>query len=302
MSMSRYFSTASIFLGCISLLFPALVTAQGSLNFDAINIDTVQLEDNVHVLMGGPAQGNVLVLSGPDGIFMVDSMYAPMHDKLLAAIREISDAPIKYLVNTHMHGDHTAGNAALAAVGATVIGQENIYPRLQTLAPENLPALTYSNSITLHLNGEEVWIFWPESAHTDHDSMIYLKNANILHVGDVPSNLRYPNIGIDDGGSVEGMTRAARLVLEMTNADTRIMAGHLGPLVPRQEMVAQLEMFAQVSQRIQTMIDRGMSLEEVLAARPTADFDEARAAGAITPERFTGLVYTDLSRRQSARQ
>jgi len=302
MSMIRYFSTASIFLGCISLLFPALVTAQGSLNFDAINIDTVQLEDNVHVLMGGPAQGNVLVLSGPDGIFMVDSMYAPMHDKLLAAIREISDAPIKYLVNTHMHGDHTAGNAALAAVGATVIGQENIYPRLQTLAPENLPALTYSNSITLHLNGEEVWIFWPESAHTDHDSMIYLKNANILHVGDVPSNLRYPNIGIDDGGSVEGMTRAARLVLEMTNADTRIMAGHLGPLVPRQEMVAQLEMFAQVSQRIQTMIDRGMSLEEVLAARPTADFDEARAAGAITPERFTGLVYTDLSRRQSALQ
>ena len=300
--MSRYFSTASIFLGCISLLFPALVTAQGSLNFDAIEIDTVQLEDNVHVLMGGPAQGNVLVLSGPDGIFMVDSMYAPMHDKLLAAIREISDAPIKYLVNTHMHGDHTAGNAALAAVGATVIGQENIYPRLQTLAPENLPALTYSNSITLHLNGEEVWIFWPESAHTDHDSMIYLKNANILHVGDVPSNLRYPNIGIDDGGSVEGMTRAARLVLEMTNADTRIMAGHLGPLVPRQEMVAQLEMFAQVSQRIQTMIDRGMSLEEVLAARPTADFDEARAAGAITPERFTGLVYTDLSRRQSALQ
>jgi len=279
-----------------------LVTAQGSLNFDAIDIDTVQLEDNVHVLMGGPAQGNVLVLSGPDGIFMVDSMYAPMHDKLLAAIREISDAPIKYLVNTHMHGDHTAGNAALAAVGATVIGQENIYPRLQTLAPENLPALTYSNSITLHLNGEEVWIFWPESAHTDHDSMIYLKNANILHVGDVPSNLRYPNIGIDDGGSVEGMTRAARLVLEMTNADTRIMAGHLGPLVPRQEMVAQLEMFAQVSQRIQTMIDRGMSLEEVLAARPTADFDEARAAGAITPERFTGLVYTDLSRRQSALQ
>lgn len=132
--------------------------------------------------------------------------------------------------------------------------------------------------------------------------MIYLKNANILHVGDVPSNLRYPNIGIDDGGSVEGMTRAARLVLDMTNAETRIMAGHLGPLVPREEMLAQLEMFAEVSQRIQAMIDRGMSLEEVLAARPTADFDEARAAGAITPERFTGLVYTDLLRRQSSSQ
>ncbi len=300
--MNRYLAALYKMTWCAGFLFPALVTAQGSLNFDAIDIDTVQLEDNVHVLMGGPAQGNVLVLSGPDGVFMVDSMYAPMHDKLLAAIREISDAPIKYLVNTHMHGDHTAGNAAMAALGATVIGQENIYPRLQALTPENLPTLTYSDSITLHLNGEEVWIFWPQSAHTDHDTMIYLKNANILHVGDVPSNLRYPNIGIDDGGSVEGMTRAARLVLDMTNAETRIMAGHLGPLVPREEMLAQLEMFAEVSQRIQAMIDRGMSLEEVLAARPTADFDEARAAGAITPERFTGLVYTDLLRRQSSSQ
>jgi len=120
--------------------------------------------------------------------------------------------------------------------------------------------------------------------------MIYLKNANILHVGNVPSHLRYPNIGIDDGGSVEGMTRAARLVLDMSNADTRIMAGHLGPLVPREEMLAQLEMFAEVSQRNQAMIDRGMSLKE------------ARAAGAITPERFTGLVYTDLLRRQSSSQ
>ena len=118
-------------------------------------------------------------------------------------------------------------------------------------------------------------------------------------MGDIPSNLRYPNIGIDDGGSVDGMTRAARLVLEMTDADTRLIAGHLGPLVPRVEMTAQLDMFAEVSRRIQAMIDQGMTLEQVLAARPTADFDEARSAGAITPERFAGLVYTDLSRAGS---
>ena len=98
--MNRYLAALYKMTWYASFLFPALVTAQGSLNFDAIDIDTVQLEDNVHVLMGGPAQGNLLVLSGPDGIFMVDSMYAPMHDKLLAAIREISDAPLKYLVNT----------------------------------------------------------------------------------------------------------------------------------------------------------------------------------------------------------
>ena len=197
-----------------------------------------------------------------------------------------------------MHGDHTAGNDALKAVGAQIIGQENIRARMAELGPENLPDLQYQDSITLHMNGEEIVIFWPQSAHTDHDSMIFLKNANVLHVGDIPSNLRYPNIGIDDGGSVNGMTRAARMVLDLIDEETRLIAGHLGPIVPVVEMEAQLAMFAEVSERIQAMIDRGMSLDEVLAAGPTADFDEARSAGAITPERFTGLVYTDLSRRQ----
>jgi cyclase len=291
------FSSRFVFL--LLSLFSALVNAQGGLNFSAIEIETVQLEDNVHILMGGPAQGNVLVLSGPDGVFMVDSMYAPMHDKLVSAIGEISPEPIRYVVNTHMHGDHTAGNDALKALGAQVVGQENIRARMAELGPDNFPDLLYRDSITLHMNGEEIYIFWPQSAHTDHDSMIFLKNANILHVGDIPSNLRYPNIGIDDGGSVDGMTQAARMVLDLVDENTRLIAGHLGPVVPVAEMEAQLVMFAEVSARIQAMIDRGMSLEEVLEARPTADFDEARSAGAITPERFTGLVYTDLSRRQN---
>ena len=273
-----------------------MASAQGGLDFAAIEIRTVQLEDNVHVLMGGPAQGNVLVLSGPDGILLVDSMYAPMHDKLVAAIRAISDAPIRYLVNTHLHGDHTGGNDAMKALGALVIGQENIYPRLQAAGQGNLPQLTYKDSLTLHLNGEEVQIFWPQPAHTDHDSMIYLKHANILHVGDVPSNLRYPNIGIEDGGNVAGMTAAAEKVLGMINADTRIIAGHLGPIVDHADIAQQLAMFSTVSERIQAMINRGMTLEDVLAARPTEEFDAARAAGAITPERFTTLVYTDLAR------
>jgi len=290
----QVFSSAISFL----LILPLLVFAQGGLNFDAIEIQTVELEDNVHILMGGPAQGNVLALSGPDGILIVDSMYAPMHDKLVAAIREFSAAPIRYVVNTHMHGDHTAGNDAFKALGATVIGQENIRPRMAALGAQNLPDLLYQDSLTLHMNGEEIQIFWPQPAHTDHDSMIYLKNANILHIGDVPSNLRYPNIGIDDGGSVDGMTRAARMVLQLADENTRLIAGHLGPIVPFAEVEAQLAMFAEVSSRIQGMIDRGMSLEEVLAARPTADFDAARAAGAITPVRFTTLVYTDLARRQ----
>ena len=296
--MKYRFNSLIKILKLISLMFPVVSLAQGGLNFEAIEIETVQLEDNVHILMGGPAQGNVLVLSGPGGVFMVDSMYAQMHDKLVSAIGDISPEPIRDVVNTHMHGDHTAGNDALKQVGAQVIGQENIRARMAELGPGNLPDLQYQDSITLHMNGEEILIFWPQPAHTDHDSMIYLKNANVLHVGDIPSNLRYPNIGIDDGGSVDGITQAARMVLDLIDEDTRLIAGHLGPIVPVVEMQAQLAMFAEVSERIQGMIDRGMSLEEVLAARPTVDFDEARSAGAITPERFTGLVYTDLSRRQ----
>ncbi len=288
----------SVFLSGFFLSFACFARAQGGLDFDAIDIRSVQLEDNVHILMGGPAQGNVLVLSGPDGILLVDSMYGQMHNKLVAAVRRISDAPIRFIVNTHLHGDHTGGNDAMKAIGATIISQDKMRPRMEAIGNGNLPDLTYSETLTLHMNGEVVDIFWPEPAHTDHDSMIFLRRANILHIGDVPSNLRYPNIGIDDGGSVNGMTQAARRVLAIADENTRLIAGHLGPVVPFEEVGMQLDMFAAVSATIQGMIDRGLSLEAVLAARPTAAFDADRAAGAITPERFTTLVYTDLSRRR----
>ncbi len=288
----------SVFLSGFFFFFACFARAQGGLDFDAIDIRTVQLEDNVHILMGGPAQGNVLVLSGPDGILLVDSMYGQMHNKLVAAVRRISDSPIRFIVNTHLHGDHTGGNDAMKAIGATIISQDNMRPRMEAIGNGNLPDLTYNETLTLHMNGEEVEIFWPEPAHTDHDSMIFLRRANILHIGDVPSNLRYPNIGIDDGGSVNGMTQAARRVLAIADENTRLIAGHLGPVVPFEEVGMQLDMFAAVSATIQGMIDRGLSLEAVLAARPTAAFDADRAAGAITPERFTTLVYTDLSRRR----
>jgi glyoxylase-like metal-dependent hydrolase (beta-lactamase superfamily II) len=281
------------------LLQSSVSQAQGpGMNFATIEVATVQLEPNVYVLMGGAAQGNILVLTGPDGVFMVDSMYAQMHEKLLAALQAISDEKVKYVVNTHLHGDHTAGNTAFAQEGALIIAQANTRERM--LAQSNplpaaaIPVLAYEDSMTIHMNGETIDIFWPQPAHTDGDSIIYFRNANIMHVGDVPSSLRYPNIGVNDGGTVAGMMAAARLIMTVANPQTRIIAGHLGPVVGFAEIEQQLAMFETVSSRIQAMIAEGKTLEHILAARPTAEFDAARAAGAITADQFVTLVHTDL--------
>ncbi|MEO5922286.1 MAG: MBL fold metallo-hydrolase [Bryobacteraceae bacterium] len=277
----------------------ALLFAQG-VDFNTQQIETVKIADNLYVLMGGPAQGNILVSTGPDGIFLVDSMYAPMHQKIVDAIRKLSPAPIRYLVNTHLHGDHTAGNEAMAKLGAVIISQDNMRKRMAEAKNPvlgNLPSATYETSMTLHFNGEEILIFHPDPAHTDGDSIIYFKKANVMHVGDVPASLRYPNIGVDDGGSVDGMIAAGNQVMKVANAATKIIPGHLGPVIGFNEIRQQLEMFSAIRARIVTAIREGKTLDQVVAAKITKDFDPGRLGGAITPDRFVTLVYTDLSRR-----
>jgi cyclase len=294
---TRFLLIAGMVLVCAS----PKAHSQG-VDFDSIELETVEVDDNLYVLMGGPAQGNIAVSVGDDGIFLVDSMYAPMHQKIMDALAQLSPQPVRYVVNTHMHGDHTAGNEAMAAMGAVVISHENMRPRLRgqntPATSGTLPTLTYSDSITLHFNGEEIQIYNPDPAHTDHDSIIYFRNANVMHVGDVPSSLRYPNIGINDGGTVDGMMAAARQIMEIANRDTKLIPGHLGPVVGFDEIEQQLEMFTVVRERVLTAIRDGRTLEEVVASKPTADFDPPRMAGAITPDRFVGLVYTDLARQE----
>jgi cyclase len=218
------------------------------------------------------------------------------------ALARISRQPVRYLVNTHLHGDHTAGNEAMAKLGAVIISHENMRKRMaeqQNSAPPAaaLPVLTYTDSMTLRFNGEEIYIYHPEPAHTDGDSIIYFRHANVMHVGDVPSSLRYPNIGVNEGGSVDGMLAAARQVMKIANENTKIIPGHLGPVVGFKEIQQQLEMFTAVRERVLSAIRAGKTLEEVVASKPTADFDSGRMGGAITPDRFVALVYTDMSRR-----
>ena len=275
--------------------------AQPNIDFAKLELQTVKVADGLYVLMGGPAQGNIAVSVGNDGIFLVDSMYGQMHQKIVDAVRALSPQPIRYVVNTHLHGDHTAGNAAMAKLGAAIISHENMRKRMadaQNAAPLGmLPVLTYTDSLTLHFNGEEILIYHPAPAHTDGDSIIYFRKANVVHVGDIPASLRYPNIGVNDGGTVDGMMAAARQLMKVVKPDTRIIPGHLGPVVGFKEIEQQLTMFTAVRDRIAAAIKAGKSETEVIASKPTKDFDDGRMGGAITPDRFVSLVYTDLSRR-----
>ena len=275
--------------------------AQQNIDFEKLELQTVKVADRLYVLMGGPAQGNIAVSVGSDGVFLVDSMYGQMHQKIVDAVRALSPLPIRYVVNTHLHGDHTAGNAAMATLGAVIISHENMRKRMADAqsapAPGTLPVLTYSDSLTLHFNGEEIQIFHPAPAHTDGDSIIYFRKANVAHVGDIPASLRYPNIGVNDGGTVDGMMAAARQLMKIVKPDTKIVPGHLGPIVGFREIEQQLTMFVAVRDRIAAAIKVGKTEAEVVASKPTRDFDEGRMGGAITPDRFVSLVYTDLFRR-----
>ena len=276
--------------------------AQQNIDFAKLELQTVKVTDSLYVLTGGPAQGNIAVSIGPDGVFLVDSMYAQMHEKIVAAVRKLSAQPIRYVVNTHLHGDHTAGNAAMAKLGAVIISHENMRKRMaeakQNPSPAaGLPTMTYTDNLTLHFNGEEIHIYHPAPAHTDGDSIIYFRNANVVHVGDIPASLRYPNIGVNDGGTVDGMMAAARQLMKIVRPDTKIIPGHLGPIVGFKEIDQQLAMFAAVRDRIAADIKAGKTEAEVVASKPTKDFDLGRLGGAITPDRFVSLVYTDLSRR-----
>jgi cyclase len=275
--------------------------AQQNIDFEKLELRTVKITEGLYVLMGGPAQGNVAVSVGSDGVLLVDSMYGPMHQKIVDAVKALSPLPIRYVVNTHLHGDHTAGNASMAKLGAVIISHDNMRKRIadSPSAPSagTLPVLTYSDSLTLHFNGEEIQIYHPAPAHTDGDSIIYFRKANVVHVGDIPASLRYPNIGVNDGGTVDGMMAAARQLMTIVKPDTKIIPGHLGPIVGFKEIEQQLTMFAAVRDRIAAAIKAGKSEAEVVASKPTRDFDEGRMGGAITPDRFVSLVYTDLSRR-----
>jgi glyoxylase-like metal-dependent hydrolase (beta-lactamase superfamily II) len=298
---------ALAFAGAAAIAVSAHAQQGRPLDFGAFQIKTTKLADNLYVAEAAPGVGNVVFLSGPDGVLLVDSMFPQLHDKLIAAIRKTgATGPIRYVINTHLHNDHTSGNTLMAKDGAAVIAHDNVLKRMQTAKrrdgaaayPEgDWPKVTYSDHMTLHFDGEEVELIHPPAAHTDGDTIVWFKHANVMEVGDLPASIRFNNIGVDDGGSVDGMIADGKLILSLGNPETKIVPGHLGPVVGFKEIAVQDAMFQAVRDRVAKLISAGQTLPQVLAAKPTADFDQGRLGGNITPDRFTTLVYTDLSRR-----
>lgn len=282
-------------------------TAAAQRDLEQVEITTTQLADGIYMLQG--AGGNIGLCVGPDGAFLIDSQFAPLTDKILAAVRAIDERPLRLLLNTHWHGDHVGGNANLHAAGAMILAHENVRARLatdqmsgfsgQTIPArprEALPVLTFSDSLALHWNGREVHVIHIPLAHTDGDAVVWFPEANVLHTGDLLFNGFYPYIDFAVGGSADGMIAAADRILAMVDERTKIIPGH-GPLADKAALRAFRDMLAGVRDAVAREIASGKSREEVLAAKPTAAYDAEWGDGSLKPDTFAGFVYDGMARR-----
>lgn len=285
-------------------LFSAASLAQEQ-DFEQVEIQTVPVTDNIYMLLG--EGGNIGVSAGDDGVFLIDDQFAPLTAKIQAAIAELSDRPIRFLLNTHWHFDHTGGNENLGNAGVVIVAHDEVYTRMSTeqfieafqqtvpaSPPAALPVITFNDTATFHLNGQTIHAFHVEPAHTDGDTVIHFREADVIHAGDIYFNGLYPFIDSSSGGSVTGMIRGAEQILALAREDTQIIPGH-GPLSTRAELEAYRQMLVEVRVLTESAIANGLSLEEFLASNPTAQYDATWGQGFLSPEQFQTIVYQDLA-------
>ncbi len=272
--------------------------------FAGVEIQTTQVAPGIYMLVG--KGGNIGVSAGADGVFMIDDQFAPLTDRITAAVAALSDQPIRFLVNTHWHGDHTGGNENLGNQGVLIVAHDNVYVRMSgdteiaasdTVAPGSpkvaLPVITFNDNVTFRLNGEEISVVHYRNSHTDGDSVIHFRNADVIHTGDIFFNGFYPFIDVSSAGSVDGLISSIKTLLALTDDNTRIIPGH-GPLSDKQGLQGYLEMLETVRDRMNKLIAEGISLEEIIELKPNADYDAALGNGFINPEQFLRILYSDL--------
>jgi glyoxylase-like metal-dependent hydrolase (beta-lactamase superfamily II) len=285
----------------------AVVVAQNDM--DKVEIKTDKLAGNVWVLYG--AGGNIGLCAGADGAVLVDDEFAPLSAKILAAVKQVSDQPVRWVVNTHWHGDHVGGNENLATAGATIVAHDRVRTRLlegqdnkffgRKVAPATgraLPLVTFNDSTTLHVNGEDVLAFHVAPAHTDGDVIVWFPKANVVHMGDTFFNGFYPIIDLESGGSVDGMIAASERVLPRIDDDTKVIPGH-GPATDKATLQKYHDMLVGVRAAVAKLVKEKKTLEQVVAAKPTAPWDEVWGKGYLKPDMFATLLYTELSKRKS---
>ena len=273
-------------------------------NFDTVQVRTIPITTNVYMLQG--AGGNIGVSVGSDAVFVIDDQFAPLTRKILAAIAELTPNPVRFVVNTHWHSDHTGGNENLGQAGAIIYAHENVRRRMtagqfiealnsrvEPAPPGALPVVTFKDAVTFHINGDSVTTVHVAPAHTDGDVIIHFTKANVIHMGDTFHNAGLPFVDLSSGGSIHGIIAAADKVLAMSNAQTRIIPGH-GPLADRARLKLYRDMVVALRDRVRTLISTGKTADQVVELNIGAPYAKDFPGG---HERFVRLAHQELSKK-----
>jgi len=274
-------------------------------DFSQVQIKATKIAPSFYTLDG--QGGTIGALVGPDGVFLVDSQFAPLTDKIVAAVKQISDRPIKFLVNTHVHGDHTGGNENLGKMGVIIMARPELRARLVkpnpaangTPAPSApapaLPTITYTTPIMVHMDGEDIRLIPIPAAHTDGDTLVFFPGQDVLMMGDYFRTLGYPNIDRANGGSLKGMIDGLQAAIDLAKPTTKVVPGH-GAMTDRAGLVSHREMIIAIRDKVAPLVAQGKTLEEVVASKPTAAFDAKVPMPGATGDRFIGQLYAELKK------
>jgi glyoxylase-like metal-dependent hydrolase (beta-lactamase superfamily II) len=291
---------------CLAAALLASAPSFAQQDFSGVEIQTIPVRDGLYMLLG--SGGNIALSTGSDGAFIVDTQYAALSDKIMAAVRAAGGGDVRFVVNTHFHGDHTGGNENFGNAGATIMAQDNVQVRLSTAQVSTLdgsttppapkaaiPVVTFPERMTFHWNGTAVNLYYAPNAHTDGDSIVHYTDLNAFHMGDTFFNGGFPFIDVGAGGSLAGYIAAAESVLARSNSDTLIIPGH-GALATPDDLRAFLDMLRTVNGRIRSMIEGGMTEDEVVAANPTSEYNAQWGGGFMNAETFTRFAYQGMKR------
>jgi glyoxylase-like metal-dependent hydrolase (beta-lactamase superfamily II) len=296
-------SRSIVFLAALSLAAP---TAAQAPDFTKVEISTTVLAPGLAMLMG--AGGNIALSTGEDGPVIVDDQFAPLAPKITAAVRALQDQPVRFVINTHHHYDHTGGNEAFGSVGALILAHENVRTRLSQeqvskLRPEfklpphpraALPVVTFADGVTLHWNGETIRVEHVEHAHTDGDSHVWFEHANVVHMGDTFVNGFFPFVDVESGGGIAGLISSANRVLAQTNPATKIIPGH-GQLATPADLTKFRDVLVDVKARVEKGIASGQTVEQFIATKPLADLDAEWGDGFLKTDQVISLIWLNLS-------
>lgn len=271
---------------------------------DDEKITPSQITEQIYMIAG--EGGNIGFFIGEDGTFLIDDQFAPLTEKIVAAIKSVGGDYPKFLINTHYHGDHTGGNEKLGQGGTLIFSHDNVRERLSTgsfieafnkkragVSREGLPVVTFSEDISFHLNGDSIRAIHVPNAHTDGDSFIYFKAANVIHAGDFFFNGFYPFIDVNHGGSLKGMIKAVDKVLSLVDDNTKIIAGH-GPLGNKEQLASYRQMLGTAYERLRKLKAAGKTAQEAVVAKPLADLEETWGDGLFTGDRWIELIYSGV--------